>query len=340
MANVHRAFKLAHEGGGNPAEIHASSHLHAEGVSSFPPRPLMIVLQKWKPSVVLPATTMTTAHHWRRLHLPRIQERAGGGTLCVLTPFPQSPPPSCARASQRWIFTALRRHLGYTTSLVCKCELEVGFCGHFCLLPHMQVPAGGGSLRDSDACKSELGDLLLFWRCSWSFHLPRMQEWPGGEFLAFWRCSCLLHPRCGPIDWLMYKIWWLLYDYCMIFAWLPKWPLNDCCTTVQVIKSDNWMLGNVSNQGDFKLTALANLLTSCMTFNDLSLTNVRLWRLCMTNVKCVILLRLTQKTLFVILTNPGSPAYTLVYSVFWVVGFVPYTLIMYGGPNPSLKAWG
>jgi len=49
---------------------------------------------------------------------------------------------------------------------------------------------------------------------------------------------------------------------------------------------------------------------------------------------------LTQKTLFVILTSPGSPAYTLIYSVFWVVGLVPYTLIMYSGPNPSLKAWG
>jgi hypothetical protein len=47
---------------------------------------------------------------------------------------------------------------------------------------------------------------------------------------------------------------------------------------------------------------------------------------------------LTQKTLFVILTSPGSPAYTLVYSVFWVVGLVPYTLIMYVGLNPSLKA--
>jgi len=42
----------------------------------------------------------------------------------------------------------------------------------------------------------------------------------------------------------------------------------------------------------------------------------------------------------VILMSPGSPAYTLIYSVFWVVGLVPYTLIMYSGPNPSLKAWG
>jgi len=43
---------------------------------------------------------------------------------------------------------------------------------------------------------------------------------------------------------------------------------------------------------------------------------------------------LMQKTLFVILMSPGSPAYTLVYSVFWVVGLVPYTLIMYSGLNP------
>ena len=49
---------------------------------------------------------------------------------------------------------------------------------------------------------------------------------------------------------------------------------------------------------------------------------------------------LTQKTLFVILMSPGSLAYTMVYSVFWVVGLVPYTLIMYSGLNPSLKAWG
>jgi hypothetical protein len=47
---------------------------------------------------------------------------------------------------------------------------------------------------------------------------------------------------------------------------------------------------------------------------------------------------LIQKTLFVIPMSPGSPAYTLVYSVFWVVGLVPYTLIMYVGLNPSLKA--
>jgi len=47
---------------------------------------------------------------------------------------------------------------------------------------------------------------------------------------------------------------------------------------------------------------------------------------------------LMQKTLFVILTSPGSLAYTLVYTVFWVVGLVPYTLIMYSGLNPSLKA--
>jgi len=47
---------------------------------------------------------------------------------------------------------------------------------------------------------------------------------------------------------------------------------------------------------------------------------------------------LTQKTLFVILMSSGSLAYTLVYSVFWVVGLVPYTLIMYSGLNPSLKA--
>ena len=45
---------------------------------------------------------------------------------------------------------------------------------------------------------------------------------------------------------------------------------------------------------------------------------------------------LTQKTLFVILTSPSSPAYTLVYTVFWVVGFVPYTLIMYSGYNTSI----
>ena len=32
------------------------------------------------------------------------------------------------------------------------------------------------------------------------------------------------------------------------------------------------MLGSVGNQGDFKLTALANLLTSCTTFYDLSPT--------------------------------------------------------------------
>ena len=47
---------------------------------------------------------------------------------------------------------------------------------------------------------------------------------------------------------------------------------------------------------------------------------------------------LIQKTLFVILMSPGSLAYILVYSVFWVVGLVPYTLIMYVGHNPSLKA--
>ena len=45
---------------------------------------------------------------------------------------------------------------------------------------------------------------------------------------------------------------------------------------------------------------------------------------------------LTQKTLFVILMSPGSLAYTMVYSVFWVVGLVPYTLIMYSGLNPSI----
>ena len=45
---------------------------------------------------------------------------------------------------------------------------------------------------------------------------------------------------------------------------------------------------------------------------------------------------LTQNMLFVILTSPSSPAYTLVYSVFWVVGLVPYTLIMYVGLNPSI----
>jgi hypothetical protein len=42
--------------------------------------------------------------------------------------------------------------------------------------------------------------------------------------------------------------------------------------------------------------------------------------------------------LFVILTSPGSPAYTLVYSVFWVVGLVPYTLIMYVGLNPRPRS--
>ena len=46
---------------------------------------------------------------------------------------------------------------------------------------------------------------------------------------------------------------------------------------------------------------------------------------------------LTQKTLFVILTSPGSTANTLIYTVFWLVGFVPYTLIMYGRPSTSMK---
>jgi hypothetical protein len=36
--------------------------------------------------------------------------------------------------------------------------------------------------------------------------------------------------------------------------------------------------------------------------------------------------------------EPRLPGIHLVYSVFWVVGLVPYTLIMYSGPNPSLKA--
>ena len=83
---------------------------------------------------------------------------------------------------------------------------------------------------------------------------------------------------------------WLLYD----FSILSKWLLTDHCTTVQVTKSDNWMPGNVNNQGDFKLTALANLLTSCMTFDDFNPANAWLWWLCMTNVKCVILLRFTS----------------------------------------------
>ena len=49
---------------------------------------------------------------------------------------------------------------------------------------------------------------------------------------------------------------------------------------------------------------------------------------------------LAQKTLLVILTSPGSTANTLIYTVFWLVGFVPYTLIMYGRPSPSMKTWG
>ena len=46
---------------------------------------------------------------------------------------------------------------------------------------------------------------------------------------------------------------------------------------------------------------------------------------------------LIQKTLFVIPMSPSSPAYILVYSVFWVVGLAPYTLIMYVGHNPSIN---
>ena len=44
----------------------------------------------------------------------------------------------------------------------------------------------------------------------------------------------------------------------------------------------------------------------------------------------------TQKTLLVILTSPGTLANTLIYTVFWLVGFCPYTLIMYVGLNPSI----
>jgi len=43
-----------------------------------------------------------------------------------------------------------------------------------------------------------------------------------------------------------------------------------------------------------------------------------------------------QKTQICHPNEPWLPAYTLVYTVFWVVGLVPYTLIMYSGPNPSI----
>jgi hypothetical protein len=45
---------------------------------------------------------------------------------------------------------------------------------------------------------------------------------------------------------------------------------------------------------------------------------------------------LTQKTLLVILTNPSTPANTLIYTVFWLVGFCPYALIMYSGYNTTI----
>ena len=67
-----------------------------------------------------------------------------------------------------------------------------------------------------------------------------------------------------------------------------EWQLYDC-------SSDEVRQLSVGNQGDFKLTALANLLTSRMTFHDLSPANAWLWQLCMTNAKCVILLRVSQE---------------------------------------------
>ena len=114
---------------------------------------------------------------------------------------------------------------------------------------------------------------FLLFRCrSRSFHLPRMQERPGGEFLTLFAPSPPpSHARASrgwtftvfrPIlastprgdrltDWCInfddycMTIVWLLYDFCMT-AWM---------TVVQLF-SDKVRQLNVGNQGDFKLTAL------------------------------------------------------------------------------------
>jgi len=47
----------------------------------------------------------------------------------------------------------------------------------------------------------------------------------------------------------------------------------------------------------------------------------------------------TQRTILVILTNPGASANTLAHWVFWVVGFCPYTLMQYSRSSTIIDTW-
>ncbi len=101
----------------------------------------------------------------RVLHLPRLQERAGGGFL------------SC--------FDVI--HASSSSSLVCNSEPELDF---WCF---EAVLAFSTSLTFKSSPEV---DLWPFHHRSHHLHLPRMHEQAGAGFMMFRHSSCLLHlPR-------------------------------------------------------------------------------------------------------------------------------------------------
>jgi hypothetical protein len=129
-------------------------------------------------------------------HLPRRQERDGGGFYVFSTPFALLPPPSHAtvrRGGSMWPFDSVH---AATSSLVCTSETEVGF--HVILTLFALPPPSHARARrrwifrgfdlvhaasTSLACQSETVVVCMeFQPCLRRHHLPRMQPRDGGGF--------------------------------------------------------------------------------------------------------------------------------------------------------------
>ena len=112
------------------------------------------------------------------LHLPRMQQRAGGGFYSVSTLFGPHHLPRMQQASRRWIFTQ------FDTIHIATTSAGGGFMAsrrhpHLLHLPRMQQQAGGGFLRNFDtvhitttslACKQPGGGFFTPFRHRSHYH--------------------------------------------------------------------------------------------------------------------------------------------------------------------------
>jgi hypothetical protein len=124
-------------------------------------------------------------------HLPRMQERAGGGFFLLSTPF--APPPLLHAKQVGGHFDTVRAS---STSLACRSKSDVDFYRFLMLFAPPPPPSHAGGHFDavcassttSLVCKSEPEvDHITFSQSSRIFHFPHVQErakWIVNHFLA------------------------------------------------------------------------------------------------------------------------------------------------------------